>query len=260
MGRCRVPVVPYSWASHHEYRAIWPVFRECCRRTIRCRRWPPLSSMRGDLVPQRRPLLSGGACLKLHRQVGQKGVRLFTVPRALGRACNSVPGVGRGGSSVRWFQRCSFLPSFGAAVLVASAELRAQPPAAAAQLPQSGRRTVAPGRGEAGGSIGLRQGRKIRRQGGPPLLRPDEEAGQGLPWGRGQAMARQQRQAALEFAPQRIAARASPQPGQQGQAQGLLEVCLNSPGWVAAPTLYCAGTAPDPWPPSPPPRLLMQAI
>ena len=42
--------------------------------------------------------------------------------------------------------------------------------------------------------------------------------------------------------------------------QGLLEVCLNSPGWVAAPTLYCAGTAPDPWPPSPPPRLLMQAI
>jgi hypothetical protein len=42
--------------------------------------------------------------------------------------------------------------------------------------------------------------------------------------------------------------------------QGLLEVCLNSPSWVAAPTLYCAGTAPDPWPPSPPPRLLMQAI
>ena len=42
--------------------------------------------------------------------------------------------------------------------------------------------------------------------------------------------------------------------------QGLLEVCLNSPSWVAVPTLYCAGTAPDPWPPSPPPRLLMQAI
>ena len=46
----------------------------------------------------------------------------------------------------------------------------------------------------------------------------------------------------------------------QGQGQGLLEVCLNSPSWVAVPTLYCAGTAPDPWPPSPPPRLLMQAI
>ena len=47
---------------------------------------------------------------------------------------------------------------------------------------------------------------------------------------------------------------------QEALGQGLLEVCLNSPGWVAAPTLYCAGTAPDPWPPSPPARLLMQAI
>ena len=47
---------------------------------------------------------------------------------------------------------------------------------------------------------------------------------------------------------------------QDNHSQGLLEVCLNSPGWVAAPTLYCEGTAPDPWPPIPPPRLLMQEI
>jgi len=45
----------------------------------------------------------------------------------------------------------------------------------------------------------------------------------------------------------------------EGQ-QGLLEVCLNSPGLVVAPTVSCARTAPDPWPPSPPTRLLLQAI
>ncbi len=43
-------------------------------------------------------------------------------------------------------------------------------------------------------------------------------------------------------------------------AQGLLEVCPGSPGWVITPTVMCAGTAPAPWPPSPPPRLLLQAI
>jgi hypothetical protein len=42
--------------------------------------------------------------------------------------------------------------------------------------------------------------------------------------------------------------------------QGLLEVCLNSPGRGVAPTVSCAGTAPDPWPLSPPPTLLQQAI
>jgi hypothetical protein len=43
-------------------------------------------------------------------------------------------------------------------------------------------------------------------------------------------------------------------------SQGLLEVCLSSPGWGAAPTVLCTGTAPDPWPRSPPPLLLLQPI
>ena len=50
------------------------------------------------------------------------------------------------------------------------------------------------------------------------------------------------------------------EPPVPGKGQGLLEVCPSSPGWGAAPTVSCAGTAPDPWPPSPPPRLLLQAI
>jgi len=44
------------------------------------------------------------------------------------------------------------------------------------------------------------------------------------------------------------------------KAQGLLEVCAGRPGWGVAPTVLCGGTAPDSWPPSPPPRLPLQAI
>jgi hypothetical protein len=42
--------------------------------------------------------------------------------------------------------------------------------------------------------------------------------------------------------------------------QGLLEVCPCRPGWAAAPTVSCAGTAPVLWLPSPPLRLTLQAI
>ncbi len=42
--------------------------------------------------------------------------------------------------------------------------------------------------------------------------------------------------------------------------QGLLEVCPNSPGLGAAPTVTCAGTAPAPWPPSSPTTQSLQAI
>jgi hypothetical protein len=42
--------------------------------------------------------------------------------------------------------------------------------------------------------------------------------------------------------------------------QVLLEVSPNSPGCGAAPTVSCTGTAPDLWPHSPLPRLLLQAI
>jgi hypothetical protein len=43
-------------------------------------------------------------------------------------------------------------------------------------------------------------------------------------------------------------------------AQGLLEVRPSRPGPAVAPALAFAGTAPDSCPPSPPPRLLQQAI
>jgi hypothetical protein len=42
--------------------------------------------------------------------------------------------------------------------------------------------------------------------------------------------------------------------------QGLLEVCSRGPGWAAALTMPCAGTAPVHWLPSPPLRLSLQAI
>jgi hypothetical protein len=42
--------------------------------------------------------------------------------------------------------------------------------------------------------------------------------------------------------------------------QSLLEVCPGSPGRAAASTVPCAGTAPDHWLLSPPPRLSLQAI
>ncbi len=42
--------------------------------------------------------------------------------------------------------------------------------------------------------------------------------------------------------------------------QGLLEVCPNSPGLGAAPTVTYAGTAPAPWPPSSPTTQSLQAI
>ncbi|QNI70606.1 type I restriction-modification system subunit M N-terminal domain-containing protein [Cyanobium sp. NS01] len=54
-----------------------------------------------------------------------------------------------------------------------------------------------------------------------------------------------------------------PEPGMEIYdpcCQGLLEVCLNSPGRGLPPTVSCAGPALDPWPLSPPPRLLQQAI
>ena len=41
--------------------------------------------------------------------------------------------------------------------------------------------------------------------------------------------------------------------------QGLFEVRLSSNCPVVAPSLFCAGSAPDLWLPSPPPRLLLQA-
>jgi len=56
--------------------------------------------------------------------------------------------------------------------------------------------------------------------------------------------------------PGRIATR-SPMPR---PSQGLLEVCPSRPGSVVVPAVSCAGTAPAPWPPSPPPTLLPQAI
>jgi hypothetical protein len=42
--------------------------------------------------------------------------------------------------------------------------------------------------------------------------------------------------------------------------QGLLEVCPSETCQAAAPTVRCAGPALDPWPLSPPPSLLLQAI
>ncbi|QPN60334.1 hypothetical protein H8F24_02435 [Synechococcus sp. CBW1002] len=44
------------------------------------------------------------------------------------------------------------------------------------------------------------------------------------------------------------------------RGQGLLEVCPNRSGGGAPPTVTCAGPALDPWPLSPPPTLLQQAI
>ena len=44
------------------------------------------------------------------------------------------------------------------------------------------------------------------------------------------------------------------------RTQGLLEVCPSSPGSAISPTVPCAGTAPESWPPSPPTRQLPQAI
>jgi hypothetical protein len=43
-------------------------------------------------------------------------------------------------------------------------------------------------------------------------------------------------------------------------SQGLLEVCPSETCQAAAPTVRCAGPALDPWPLSPPPSLLLQAI
>jgi ABC-type Fe3+/spermidine/putrescine transport system ATPase subunit len=48
--------------------------------------------------------------------------------------------------------------------------------------------------------------------------------------------------------------------GQEVTGQGLLEVCPSRSRPAAAPTVSCAGTAPDSWLPSPPPPLLPQAI
>ena len=46
----------------------------------------------------------------------------------------------------------------------------------------------------------------------------------------------------------------------EGQAQGLLEVCPIRSCPAVAPVVAFAGTAPASWIPSPPPRLLRQAI
>jgi UDP-glucuronate 4-epimerase len=56
---------------------------------------------------------------------------------------------------------------------------------------------------------------------------------------------------------------ASPEPAFERRApdpQGLLEVCPSETCQAAAPTVRCAGPALDPWPLSPPPSLLLQAI